>query len=66
MESSTENVSVDIPLTTINGLFPTAGTYHLKLHGKDVAGNWGSVIDVLLIIDKTVPTINTPRQLPTR
>ena len=58
--SPAENVSVDIPLLTINSLFPAEGTYPMQLRGKDAAGNWGTPVAVSLIIDKTLPVMGAP------
>jgi FtsP/CotA-like multicopper oxidase with cupredoxin domain len=52
--SSVENVTVDIPLTTINAL--SAGNHTLYVRGKDSSGNWGGTSTLSLLIDKTAPT----------
>ena len=53
--STTEVVSVDIPLTTIGPM--SAGNHPIYVHAKDAAGNWGRSSTVDLVIDKTPPTV---------
>jgi FtsP/CotA-like multicopper oxidase with cupredoxin domain len=53
---TTEPISVDIPLTTINSL--GEGPHTIYVHAKDTAGNWGATSSVTLTVDKTAPTIS--------
>jgi hypothetical protein len=54
MDTPSEGVSVDIPLSTIAALTP--GNHTLYVHGRDAAGNWGPAGSTVLVIDKTAPT----------
>jgi len=47
----------DIPLAVVNSL--TSGNHTIYVHGKDSAGNWGSMFSVTLVIDRTPPTITS-------
>ncbi len=55
--SPTEAGYADIPLATINAL--AVGNHTIYAHGKDAAGNWGTAITVILVIDKTKPAVST-------
>jgi hypothetical protein len=46
---------VDIPLVNINAL--TNGNHTLYVRGRDSAGNWGATGTVVLVIDRTAPTV---------
>ncbi len=59
--SSTESMSVDIPLTTISSL--GAGNHIIYVHAKDKAGNWGPMSTTTLVIDKTAPTASSINRL---
>ncbi len=54
--SLSENVRVDIPLSTINAL--TSGNHTIWVHGKDAVGNWGATASAGLILDRTPPTVS--------
>jgi hypothetical protein len=51
-----------IPLTTINVL--AEGTHPIWIHGQDKSGNWGAVVAVDLIIDKSDPTVSNVSASP--
>ena len=53
---SVESAYADIPLPTIN-LLPE-GQNLIYIHGKDIAGNWGPVVSLPLIIDKSGPMVD--------
>jgi FtsP/CotA-like multicopper oxidase with cupredoxin domain len=53
--STVEQAFVDIPLTTIRML--SQGPHIISFHGQDVAGNWGPMGELTLIVDKTGPAI---------
>jgi hypothetical protein len=53
--TSPETGHADIPLAVI-AAYPE-GTYTIHVHGKDSAGNWGSMGTATLTIDKTPPTV---------
>ncbi|MCB9419938.1 MAG: multicopper oxidase domain-containing protein [Ardenticatenaceae bacterium] len=62
-DANMENGFSDIPLPTI--AFLSEGTHIIYIHGRDAAGNWGSVFNsVDLIIDKTAPTIGSVNVSP--
>jgi FtsP/CotA-like multicopper oxidase with cupredoxin domain len=50
-----EDAFVDIPLPTISLL--SEGPHSIDFHGKDIAGNWGDIMSMTLIVDKTGPDI---------
>jgi len=54
--STVEQAFVDIPLNTIRML--SQGPHVISFHGQDVAGNWGPMGEVTLIVDKTGPAIS--------
>jgi FtsP/CotA-like multicopper oxidase with cupredoxin domain len=54
--STVEQAFVDIPLTTVRML--SQGPHILSFHGQDVAGNWGPMGTMTLIVDKTGPAIS--------
>ena len=60
-DSPTEQVYGLIPLTQVKAM--TAGEHKVYVHGKDAAGNWGSLTAsnalVRLFIDKTAPVLGT-------
>lgn len=51
--STTEGMSVDIPLATIAAL--GTGNHTIFVHAKDGSGNWGPTMSTTLLIDKTGP-----------
>ncbi len=51
----TENVYLDIPLTTVRQL--PDGPHTLAVRGKDAAGNWGDLASTTLVVDKTGPAV---------
>ncbi len=53
--SPTENVYLDIPLTTVRQM--SDGPHTLSVRGKDAAGNWGELVSTTLTVDKTGPAI---------
>ena len=53
--STTESVSVDIPLATILAL--PGGDNMIHVHSKDAAGTWGPFSTITLRVDKDAPTI---------
>lgn len=57
LNSQSETVFADIPLTTINQL--SEGSHTIYVHSKDVAGNWGGPWSTILVIDKTAPIISS-------
>ncbi len=56
-DSTTETVSADIPLTTINAL--SSGNHVIRVHGKDAVGNWGAAATLTYLIDRTPPTFSS-------
>lgn len=52
--SATEAISVDIPLANIRAL--ADGMHTISVHARDSVGNWGAVVPVQIMVDKTVPT----------
>jgi hypothetical protein len=55
--SSFEAVYAAIDLYVINQL--GIGNHTICVHGKDVAGNWGSCTNITLLVDKTAPTFTS-------
>ncbi len=53
--SASENVYLDIPLTTVRQL--PDGPHTLAVRGRDAAGNWGDVVSTTLVVDKTGPAV---------
>ncbi len=53
--SPTENVYLDIPLTTVRQL--SDGAHSLTVRGMDAAGNWGALASTTLTVDKTGPAV---------
>ncbi|GGM86046.1 hypothetical protein GCM10009721_08470 [Terrabacter tumescens] len=60
-DSPTEQVYGLIPLTQVKAM--TAGEHKVYVHGKDAAGNWGSLTGanslVRLYVDRTAPVLGT-------
>lgn len=54
--NTVEQAFVDIPLTTVRML--SQGPHVISFHGQDVAGNWGAMGEMTLIVDKTGPAIS--------
>lgn len=52
--SATESISVDIPLATIRAL--SDGMHTISVHARDSVGNWGAVVSIAVMVDKTAPT----------
>lgn len=65
-DSPTEQVYGLIPLTQVRAM--TAGEHKVYVHGKDAAGNWGSLTStnalVRLFVDKTAPVLGTMTGTP--
>ena len=65
-DSPTEPVYGLIPLTQVKAM--SAGEHKVYVHGKDAAGNWGSLTAdnslVRLLIDKTAPVLGTMTGAP--
>ncbi len=57
-----EEVYIDIPLTTVRLL--AEGPHSIDMHGKDVAGNWGPIGSLTLVVDRTGPDTGSPIVLP--
>ena len=53
-DSSTEALTASI---TTAGL--SAGSHTISVHGKDAVGNWGSRVNITLLIDRTPPTFSS-------
>ncbi len=53
--SPTENVYLDIPLTTVRTL--ADGPHTLYVRGRDAAGNWGDTATTTLDVDRTGPAV---------
>ena len=53
---TTENVYLDIPLTTVKQL--ADGSHTITVQGRDAAGNWGLLKGGTLVVDKTGPVIS--------
>jgi FtsP/CotA-like multicopper oxidase with cupredoxin domain len=53
--SPSESGYADIPLVVINSL--SSGSHTIHVHGKDSAGNWGTLGTLTLDIDRTPPAI---------
>lgn len=66
LDSQTEQVYGLIPLTQVRAM--TSGEHKVYVHGKDAAGNWGSLTAtnalVRLFVDKTAPVLGTPTGSP--
>ncbi len=60
--SMLEDAYVDIPLSTVNVL--SQGPHTIDFHGKDIAGNWGPIGSMTLIVDKTGPDMSNFRLRP--
>lgn len=60
--SSSEKAYFIIPLTTIR--FLGEGEHTISFHGKDIAGNWGDMNSMTLVIDKTGPTTSLIEATP--
>ena len=54
-DSDVEAAYAFIPLTTINTL--ADGAHTIYVHGQDGVGNWGPTSSVVLVIDRTAPTV---------
>jgi hypothetical protein len=52
--STTEALTVDIPLTTVRTL--ADGEHTLFVRARDKAGNWGTAVNMVLVVDKAAPT----------
>lgn len=65
-DSSKEDVYGLIPLTQVRAM--TTGEHKVYVHGKDAAGNWGSLTAtnslVRLYVDKTAPVLGTMTASP--
>lgn len=62
-DSPTEMGYADIPLSTITQL--TDGIHVVKIHARDIAGNWNTTFNtVTLIVDKAAPAVTTPVASP--
>jgi len=55
LTSTTEHFHGSVPLSQLRSL--PDGAYHLFVHGKDAAGNWGPFQDTTFTVDKTAPTL---------
>ncbi|HET7475668.1 MAG TPA: multicopper oxidase domain-containing protein [Dermatophilaceae bacterium] len=62
LDSTSETVYGLVPLSQVRSL--SAGTHHMVVHGKDVAGNWGAGFVADFVVDKTAPVIGTPTASP--
>ena len=60
--STAESAYAFIPLSTINAL--SEGTHKIWVHGQDTSNNWGTAVDVDLVIDKTVPSVSAINAAP--
>jgi hypothetical protein len=56
LNSTSETMFADIPLTTIGQL--ADGAHTVYLHGKDAAGNWGATSTTTITVDKTAPVLS--------
>lgn len=61
-DSLSETGYSDIPLTTILQL--ADGDHTLYVHSRDAAGNWGSTSSVILVVDKTAPSVSAVSAAP--
>jgi hypothetical protein len=62
--SASETAYADIPLSQVQQL--TAGLHSISVHGKDVAGNWGTTYgSATLNVDRTSPTLTAFTLNPT-
>ena len=61
--SNSEGVRADVPLTTIKQL--ADGNHTVYVRSKDALGSWGGTSPVVLIVDKTAPTISAISLSPT-
>ncbi len=55
LTSTAEHFHGSVPLSQLRSL--KDGDYHLFVHGKDAAGNWGPFVDTTFTVDKTAPTL---------
>jgi hypothetical protein len=60
--SPTESFYLPMPLYSVRAL--TQGPHTFYMHGQDTAGNWGPLSTVILIVDKTGPTITGASAAP--
>ena len=65
-DSSAEQVYALLPLTQVRAM--TTGEHKVYVHGKDAAGNWGSLTApnalVRLFVDRTAPVLGTATASP--
>jgi hypothetical protein len=62
MDSTTEAVYGLIPISQISSL--SNGQHHVYVRGQDAAGNWGTLLAVNLVVDKTAPVLGTLSAAP--
>lgn len=55
MTSTTEAVYGLIPLSQVRSL--SSGTHHVAVRGLDLAGTWGDLFTIDLLVDKTAPVL---------
>ncbi|MCG3206747.1 MAG: hypothetical protein FOGNACKC_00346 [Anaerolineae bacterium] len=54
--SALEDAYAFIPLSTVNAL--ADGVHTIGIHGQDASGNWGTVVNAQLIIERDTPTVS--------
>jgi hypothetical protein len=54
--SPTEAVTATLDGPTLAGL--ASGTHSLYIHGQDAAGNWGAMVSVTFVVDRTGPIVS--------
>ena len=52
--TSTENVTATLTTSRFNAL--SQGTHRLYVHGRDAAGNWGTLVSIVFTKDTVAPT----------
>ena len=62
LDSSTETVYGLIPISQVKAL--ANGTHHVYVRGQDNAGNWGDLLAVNLVVDKTAPVLSALSATP--
>ncbi len=61
-DSPTEDVAVLVPATALVNALPAgqnSGNITLRVHGKDSAGNWGPLVAIPYIVDRTAPVVTS-------
>ncbi|OLB80435.1 MAG: hypothetical protein AUI14_06770 [Actinobacteria bacterium 13_2_20CM_2_71_6] len=60
--TATENTFGLLPLTELNG--KTDGTHQVLVHARDAAGNWGPLVGVTFLLDRSGPVVSAVSASP--